>query len=236
MRVLGEELAQTLLPLEEKQVALVLDADRTLAPVDTGRLIGKGFEVNGRIRSVFEERGYSTKAFLEVASVWGSVPEVMYLAAIERALPEVALHAGWRELLPQLSGEVQVVVVTAGIPQLWKNVLSRAGLSETPVIGGCRVGTDNYVVCPQGKASVVRTLQKRGMRVTAAGDSAIDLPMLQAADVGLVVPDYKGSPRLFEALQTQTHSLRHLALDERTFGLARVGVTELLSELLEETC
>ena len=236
MNALDDDLAEQLLAVQEINTALVLDGDRTLGPYDTGRLVGGRVGVNDDIRSVFQSQGYCTPAFRDVAAIWGAVPTVEYQRAVAAVGSEVQLHLEWLRLLPGLRGKVQVVVVTSGIPQIWRRVLMRHGLDHIPVVGGCRRGADDYVVCPGGKAAVVRVLQRRGMKVGAAGDSEIDLPMLLAADAGFVVPDHRGSPRLFSALETQAHRLRHLAFDDRDFGVVRVGVDELKTELLEELC
>jgi len=60
-------------------------------------------------------------------------------------------------------------------------------------------------------------LQASGLRVAAAGDSAIDELMLRAADLPLLVADHKGSPALRRELAGDPR-VRHLQLDERTFS------------------
>ncbi|SEL19220.1 haloacid dehalogenase-like hydrolase [Ectothiorhodospira marina] len=236
MRSLDDDLVDQLLPVEEIKTALVLDADRTLTQIDTGRAVGHALALNSEIRSIFELQGYSSGAFLATARAWGRIPEQHYMVEIERVAKECILYPFWTSLLPRVAGFVQVVVVTSGIPQLWKRVLEIAGLPWITVIGGCRFGTDSYFVCPEGKARLVRCLKQRGVHVIAAGDSVIDLPMLLAADKGFIVPDLKGSPRLFQSLDGLDHSLRHLAVDDRSFAIPRVESQEFLSDLMEQRC
>ena len=202
------------------RVCLVIDADRTLAPQDTGRLVGRATGVDTAIRAIFEARGYVEEAFSLVAEVWSGLRADHYLAQVREVAGAVTIYAAWRTILSAARGRVPVVVVTAGIPQAWRAILDRLGHTEVPVVGGCHRDLDAYVVCPETKARLVGVLQDAGWRVVAAGDSPIDLPMLRRADVPLFVPDHNGSP----ALRAELHrvpGVRHLLVDERRFdGLA----------------
>lgn len=211
--------------------ALVVDADQTLAPVDTGRRIGEAFALNEAIRATFEALGYATAAFLRVSEIWSEVPVDRYVAEIERVAAQVAIYAGWQALLTACVPRIPVLVVSAGIPRVWRRILDRHGFPDVPVIGGCHTAFDEYVVCPQVKESLVLHLQASGLRVAAAGDSAIDEPMLRAADLPLLVADPKGSPALRRGLQGDPR-VRHLQLDERTFPEFVTLSHEALGQLL----
>ena len=195
--------------------AFVLDADRTLSPVDSGRAVGRELELNQRIRRMFEQHGYTSLAFEEHARIWSEVEQDRYLEAAARVAETVELHPIWHDLLGRFAGR-PVFVVTAGIPQVWRAVLRRHGLNDTPVLGGLHAAVDQYFVTPSCKSWVVRQLRAAGHRVAAAGDSEIDLPMLGEADLPLWVPDSKGSPRLRPHL-TGLERIRQVMVDERTF-------------------
>ena len=100
--------------------ALVVDADQTLAPVDTGRRIGEAFALNEAIRATFEALGYATAAFLRVSEIWSEVPVDRYVAEIERVAAQVAIYAGWQALLTACVPRIPVLVVSAGIPRVWQ--------------------------------------------------------------------------------------------------------------------
>ena len=68
---------------EDHGLGLVVDADRTLAPEDTGRLVGATFGLNERIRHIFEILGYNEEAFARVSELWGEVDALAYLRAVE---------------------------------------------------------------------------------------------------------------------------------------------------------
>lgn len=235
MKTLDENLLSEILAPRTTPWAFVLDADRTLASPDTGRLVGAPFGVNEPIRSVFEDEGYSADAFLRVAEIWASIPDDDYLGQVQKVATEVVLHDIWRRVFDRFRAQTHIVVVTSGIPQVWRHVLAFQGFGDLQVIGGCRLGTDEYVVCPQGKRAVVRAFQNTGAKVIAAGDSEIDLPMLHEANIGLVVPDYKGSRRLFANLPAE-HDLKYLKMDENNYPIPSITEDELRITVEGDLC
>jgi phosphoserine phosphatase len=211
---------------------LIIDADRTLAPQDTGRIVGRALGIDGRIRAVFETLGYTTEAFRRVSEIWSEVPLDLYERHLDECEPQVALHALWLDVWAAVKGRVAVIAITAGIPQVWRRALKRHGLDGVPVVGGVHSGLDEYFVCPAGKAALVESIRRMQVRVIAVGDSLIDLPMLKSADRAVFVPDRKGSPGLFAQLHT-VPGVRHAAVDDRTFeGLRRCAADEIAGMLL----
>lgn len=195
--------------------ALVLDADRTLAPDDAARLVGAEFGVNDRIRQMFERQGYTASAFREHAAIWSEIAPSRYLTACHDAARRIELRPAWTHIFEALP-DVTVCVATAGLPELWRVVLDRHGWGHVPVLGGVHAELDDYLVTPDCKAWVVRALQQRGHWVVAAGDSPIDLPMLRQADLSLFVAGPKGSKRL-RARLGEIVGCCHLETDERRF-------------------
>lgn len=201
-------------------VCLVVDGDRTLAPQDSGRLVGRRLGVDDAIRATFEALGYCSEAFSQVADHWATIPPARYLDVVGSAAAQVTVHDAWRTILAAVCDRTPVVVVTAGIPQVWRAVLDALGYREVTVIGGCHREIDAYVVCPETKRDLVTLLRRQGWKVVAAGDSPIDVEMLASADRALFVPDHKGSPGL-RALLHRVPDARHLAVDARRYeGLA----------------
>jgi phosphoserine phosphatase len=214
-------------------VALVIDADRTLGPHDTGRLVGLRFGLNDRIRSVFQAKGYTEDAFCEVAGLWSEARVDHYIEEFRSVAREIDVYPTWRRTFDAAGNRVPIVVVSSGIPQAWRIRLDNLGYSHVIVIGGCHPALDEFVVCPETKAAIVEILQGAGKTVLAAGDSPIDLPMLQRADVPLFVPDSKGSPGLRAKLHL-IPGVRHLPVDgSRIEGLKAFPETELVRILAE---
>lgn len=214
-------------------VTLLVDADRTLGPDDTGRLVGRALGVDETIRRVFETSDYIDDSFTRVASIWSSIHVDAYLQEVSRVAQTVRLRGAWTEIIRAVVEAVPVVAITAGIPQVWRTALSIAGFDRIPVLGGCHRDLDRYTVSARAKAEVVRALQALGWFVVAAGDSRVDLPMLVAANVPIFVPDHKGSPSL-RAEFVDAMRIRHLLVDEQRFdGMKTCTPAEAISMLLK---
>ncbi|WP_406663949.1 hypothetical protein [Gallaecimonas sp. GXIMD1310] len=217
-KVLCEEL-EKYMPLRDGHalgVCLVLDADRTLCIEDTGLLVGRSLGIDISIRQTFEQLGYKDEAFTAVSSLWSTVHTETYVSELERVADAIRLRACWQEILSTLADQVPIMVVTAGIPQIWRRTLSNAGHDRIPVFGGCHQELDEYVISARSKGDIVSALRDLGWIVIAAGDSCVDLPMLVTADMALFVPDSKGSPALRCEL-AGVPSVRHLLVDDRRF-------------------
>jgi phosphoserine phosphatase len=186
--------------------SLVVDGDRTLAEPDTGRAVGMTLGVNQLIRSVFEAHGYTTAAFQSVCAIWSAVPCDEYIARIDTVAATLRLYPAWLDVLAVASELAPIIVVTSGIPQVWTRVLDRHGLTDILVLGGCHAALDDCIVDSESKRSVVESMQRRGLRVIAAGDSLIDAPMLRQADLPIIVPDSKENASLRDALGDATIS------------------------------
>lgn len=213
------------------RLALVIDADRTLAPEDTGRLVGAAFGINEEIRCIFETLGYCEQAFIDVSKVWGKLPSGAYLLAISKAAEGLHLRGVWSEILLRAGARTPTIVVSSGIPQAWRAALDLHSFAEVPVLGGCHPQVDQFLVFPRTKRELVIMLQAAGWRVLAAGDSPIDLDMLEQADLPVFVPDARGSPRL-RALLPSIPGIRHLLVDEQHFpGLPTLAPSELIAML-----
>ncbi|KAK5111046.1 hypothetical protein LTR62_005421 [Meristemomyces frigidus] len=204
---------------QEPQIVVVLDADKTLAPVDTGALYwellkewsdGTADNIGDPVSSLFQHSAwkYSYSAFRQATLLYNDSASA---SEFERLCDLTAIQV---DLFPELMSllrrglnrqHLQVLVITSGLRRVWEKVLLRHGLgSDVSVIGGGRMD-DGYVVTPLSKRSVVQHLQTRHkMRVWAVGDSPIDLPMLQAADRAVVVVTNEGvrSRTMESALQS----------------------------------
>jgi len=213
------------------RVVLLLDADRTLTPTDTGRAVGGRLGLNDRIRAVFERLDYTDEAFARVVDIWSAVPVESFRAACDEVAREVQLHAAWNDVLHHLPSEVTPLVITSGIGHVWRAILDRNGLAHVHLFGGCHTDLDHVYVTPLCKSDFVERLRAAGAYVFVAGDSPIDLAMLEAADVRLFVADAKGSRRLRERLEGWSGT-RHFVTDHRRFaGLAPMTPKQLLREL-----
>ncbi|KAF2834672.1 hypothetical protein M501DRAFT_943718 [Patellaria atrata CBS 101060] len=173
--------------------AVVLDADRTLAPEDTGSLFWK--KLKGRestLKELFSgPLQYSYTAFRQASLLHEEVTDDDQFEALCRTIAgEVTMYPEFKSLLKVVAEEnhTQAVVVSCGLRRVWEMVLEREGVSHSvKVIGGGRI-SDGFVVTANVKAALVRQLRAtHGMHVWAFGDSPLDLEMLKEANHAVVV-------------------------------------------------
>ncbi|OOF91460.1 hypothetical protein ASPCADRAFT_57672 [Aspergillus carbonarius ITEM 5010] len=173
---------------------LVLDADRTLAPIDTGKQFWKQCTRSkwGILKQVFgSQLEYSYSAFRQAILLYEQdADEEVYEKICGQVASEVNLYPEIASLLHRVSknDHVGIVIVTCGLRLIWENVLEREGLSgKVKVIGGGRI-SDGYVVTPRVKGALVRRLRDHhGLTVWAFGDSPVDVEMLSSADHAIVI-------------------------------------------------
>ena len=105
----------------------------------------------------------------------------------------IKLHDGVVECLHEALSKGPVVVLTAGIPEVWRIALRNHGLpvgnavSEGIVVHGLVDGEHGLVMDEQGKETFAKSVKEKGYYVVAAGDSQIDTGMLRAADAAFIV-------------------------------------------------
>ncbi|KAI0811596.1 uracil phosphoribosyltransferase-domain-containing protein [Xylaria sp. FL0064] len=176
------------------QTMLVFDADRTLAPEDTGELFwatGPSGDTRS-LKGLFSgPLGYSYTAFRQAALLYEETAEESDFDALCTIVASaVHVHPGFLALLRLVAehDHVGALVVTCGLRAVWEKVLEAEGLSKSAkVIGGGRIA-DGLVVTDTVKAGVVsRARDVHHLYVVAFGDSPLDLPMLTAADQAIVV-------------------------------------------------
>ncbi|KAI6352484.1 hypothetical protein MCOR25_009397 [Pyricularia grisea] len=198
--------------LERAKTIVVFDADRTLAPYDSGSMFvceadANGYpgrqddDMRGVLKRVFSgPLGYSHRAFQQVSVLLeGMVYRTAYSLELQdvydttcdlvaddiRMYEDMIIHLGQLTWNP----DILPVVVTCGVGRVWEKVLEQERL-HAPVLGGGRV-KDGYVVTPEVKAAVVDWLATSDCdsrrEVFVYGDSPLDIPMMARADHAFVV-------------------------------------------------
>lgn len=180
------------------ETVLVLDADRTLAAVDTGLWYWERVSSSRRmdegcpLKTLFSSSlGYTYTAFRQATLLYEETADDQEFDAIcQDVASAVVMHPEFVFLLQQIGKEEHIgaVVVSCGLRRVWEKVLEREGLSQkVKVIGGGRI-TDGLVVTAAVKAALVARLRDAHQLYTwAFGDSPLDLEMLRMADQAIVV-------------------------------------------------
>ena len=184
---------------KQLRTVLVMDADKTLASVDTGALFWKKVCGSNRsthnrlsLNTIFGTMGYSYTAFRQAMLLYQEEADHLDFDAICQAIAsEVVMYPEFVSLLQVVAeqGCAGAVIVTCGLTRVWEKVLEREGLSKAVKVIGGELLTDAFVVTPAVKAGVVNRLQETYpvAKVCAFGDSPLDLNMLIAADEAVIV-------------------------------------------------
>ncbi|MCJ1333997.1 hypothetical protein MMC10_010704 [Thelotrema lepadinum] len=185
---------------DEYRPVLLLDADRTLAPVDTGDLFWKKAVKSKEwpkhspgLKDIFESHlEYSYTAFRQATLLYEEANEKRFFDRICReTASEVQMYPEFVSLLQVVAeyNDVDAVIVTCGLSHVWNLVLEREGLSSSVKVVGGGLLADNFVVSPEVKQALASSLRWGGHRRTvwAFGDSPVDLDMMCTAQNAIVV-------------------------------------------------
>ena len=193
---------------------LVIDADRTLAPEDTGALFWEKVSKLSPLKydaytleTLFSgPLKYTYTAFRQAVLLYEeAVDGQKFDTLCQEVASTVTMHPEFLTLLRLVAEErhVGAVVVTSGLRRVWLKVLEREGLSgKVEVIGGGRID-DQFVVSAAVKGALVDELQKfHNIYVWAFGDSPLDLEMLRQANQAVIVvgEEHTRSATMDEAL------------------------------------
>jgi uracil phosphoribosyltransferase/phosphoserine phosphatase/adenylate kinase len=189
---------------KDLETIVVLDADKTLAPKDTGEMFWEEVaRCQGRrvspslLKNHFKKHGQTHFAFSEVALLYEDlVDENMYEYYCNKVAGNVDMYPEFVALLKSIDKSVSTgaVVITCGLRKCWEKILEKVGLqSQVKVIGGGRL-SDGCVISAEVKTALVARLKRyHNLRVWAIGDSPLDLGMMKVADRAIVVVGEKGA-------------------------------------------
>ena len=175
------------------QPIFLFDADNTLGPYDASQIILQviGNGLYQRMKDNFK-RGYSHYSFLMHRHIHQRAGD-RFNALVHGLGGIIKLHDGVVECLREALSKGPVVVLTAGIPEVWRIALRNHGLpvgndiSEGIIVRGLVDGDHGLVMDEQGKETFAKSVKEKGYYVVAAGDSQIDTGMLRAADAAFIV-------------------------------------------------
>ncbi len=201
------------------ETILILDADKTLAPQDTGNLFWEKLAKDGHqathdagrnpLKVLFSgPLGYSHNAFRQAVLLYEqAADDIEFEVLCSQVAASVKMYPEMVSLLRMVQKEkhIAAVVLTCGLRSVWEQVLEQAGLAESvKVIGGGRV-SDDLVITGEVKATLVSRLRDHhGLYVWAIGDGVLDVPMMNQANSAVVVvgPEETRGKSMDTALKT----------------------------------
>lgn len=175
----------------EMDTVLVFEADKTLAPHDSGQMF---YDVIGRpdaLEKIFSSRlGYSAAAFRQAAMLYEeAVKREDWEEVCSAIARRIRIHPEMLDLLRLAADKetVGVIVVTCGLGSVWEKVLAKEGLHDSVLVIGSGRLSEKLIVTQEVKKNFVDSLQnEKNAIVWAFGDSQLDLPMLEQADQAIV--------------------------------------------------
>ncbi|OAL44871.1 hypothetical protein IQ07DRAFT_663182 [Pyrenochaeta sp. DS3sAY3a] len=184
---------------DQLDTLLVLDADKTLAAVDTGTIFWERIRLSQHsadhscpLRALFSSPlGYSYTAFRQAVLLYEEATnDQEYDLICQDVASAVIMHPESVSLLQLVARQDHIcaVVLSCGLRRVWEMVLKRVGLfNNVKVIAGGRI-SDGYVVTGSVKAALVaRSRDAHKLFVWAFEDSVLDLGMLTNASRAIVV-------------------------------------------------
>lgn len=170
--------------LPESDLFLLIDADRTLTPQDTGRLFFEhAMQTGDPLKTVFSRyKDYTFQAFFEASLLYTSaMKDVSEYKKLSEKIGSyhVELYQAWKDFLYlQLPKGVHAIVVTCSNYEIWQAVVGNLNRSkdaggDITVVAGNHLGLHSYIVDDKAKAILARELRKRfcGCQIFCFGDS-----------------------------------------------------------------
>lgn len=193
-----------------RKPAFLVDGDRTLTSGDTSRtFLERAGGDPAAIKASFERHGYCFESFRFHAEMHLALGRDAFRHFAPLVARQTLLYPGAVDFLCHASARGRVIVVTAGIPAIWREILALHRLDEIEVIGGIDHETP-LVLGVEEKGIVARQIARVASRVVGVGDSEIDAEMLHACDHAVVVLNNRRSCELLR--QVRSHkSLSHIA-------------------------
>jgi adenylate kinase len=187
--------------MPSSDVYLLLDGDRTLCPLDTGRLFFEDARLTDRfgddpLKRIFKRyAGYTFQAFLEVAMLYERALSQSDYEELSKRIGtnDVDIYPQWIRFLSNLPPTVHAILVSSGNREVWRAALGANGVlansdkgtasSKISIVAGNHTTLHPYVLDNFGKAMVATALRRKsgGCKILSFGDSGKSIRRLEAS-------------------------------------------------------
>lgn len=191
----------TLLDIAPQNI-IVTDSDETVSLVDTSEVF---FETCGlmekrkKIKEIFKTYGIDYKSFAQVYNEYLTIPDEIFRNACIETAKRIKIRKNWLDFLGH--NKQPIVFVTAGITELWNQIINLYQWKNVILIGS----NSSVTICPSMKKELVIFLKKHGKKVISFGDSRLDCPMLIESDSGYVISNIRGSIGVSDIVKNTPH-------------------------------
>lgn len=176
--------------LENKEEVVVFDCDKTVSHNDVTYdfCCSLGISSN-ELKKIFRNDRYSSYQFFKVQKLYEESSHAEIHLASHNALAQIKLSDEVTKYISSLKN-AYILGVTSGVYEIW-DLISREHNLFDCLFGSTSTDITEYLVTPLLKKQIVLELQSRNKKVSAVGDSMIDIPMLEVADKGYIVAHQK---------------------------------------------
>ncbi len=211
--------------LDRSQVpksALVIDCDNTLSINDTTFVLCQELGIDKQqLKEIYLGDRYTSYQFFKVNRMLGAFSPKELKLASQKAYDRIEMASQVVDLIESDTHEL-TLALTSGLLEIWSHKL----VNELQV--DCSLGNSvmdsRLIVTPAFKKAVVMALKSKDIKVTALGDSVIDIPMLEASDLGLLVAHSKLNKAVCTYLtQSENSNLQQVFSNEYKYSIPQMN-------------
>lgn len=176
---------------KEYSEAVLLDCDNTLSINDTTYDFCDVLGIEkANLKRIFAGDRYSSYQFFQVQNLYQKSDEVQLKKASEYAVSKIQVSDSIWQFVQHHKTQSYICALTSGVFNIWKEKVNE--LKDIDKVWGNAIcSKQNFFVTPLFKKHIALAFKTFGVKVTAIGDSVIDIPMLETADQGYIVAHTK---------------------------------------------
>ena len=188
-----------------KKTFILLDADYTLFPYDSGKIFCKAAKFDFlQIKGIFQSLGYSFPAFYKTAALHAQMDLDTFIKASEETAKQIIIEKDFVDLINEMKKNAEIIVITSGYKMIWEQVLHNHRLDRIHLMAGNNLRTDEYIIDDTVKGLIAEKIKENDRRVIAYGDSLVDYPMLNVADISYIIIYEKERKDLIEKMKNDS--------------------------------
>ncbi len=200
--IADEILKSLLLHINDYKKIVLLDCDKTVSINDlTYDFCDKGNLEKTKLKSIFHGDYYTTYQFYRFHQFISKNED--YSGSLAYSVQNLIFNYPLIDDLNKKNKNVFIIGITTGIADAWIKVNEHHNIYNL-IIGKGKSNNENLInnlVTPLVKQEVVKKLRNIGKEVIAIGDSIIDIPMLEASNLGIVVANDKLNNKVIEYIE-----------------------------------
>lgn len=205
---IATQLVSRFLEINNKKhsAVVVLDCDNTLSINDTTYDFCDFLNIEKSIlKRIFAGDRYSSYQFFQVQKLYQRFNREQLGKAARYAASQIRISKEIWDFAKQQNSKAYLCALTSGILSVWEHKADELG-SVDKVWGNTVCSAQEFFVTPLLKKHIALAFKAFGVKVTAIGDSVIDIPMLEVAEEGYIVAHTKLNQAVCRYFSNYQHS------------------------------